>query len=949
MDDTLHLCATARLAQTLRATPAAARTWRTPRALTVGQWLAALAEEAQLGGLAELPVALDPFAESLLWEQIVAASLAAGAALFDIPGMAAAAAEAHALTRIWNLRPAIGTLSDEARLFTGWQAEFERRCRQAGWIDAAGLHRRLIEGIAAGRFALPARVEMQGFDRRTPLEDDLLAALAGRGVALAAEPPAAAPGRAGRLACPDLAGECAAAVAWAQRRLRADPGCRLAIVAPDLAAVRERLEFLLDDVLHPAAIRPDAAESPRCFNFSLGRPLAEQPLVRSALALLQLGGGRAKVEQARLSALLLAGGWAAAVSEADGRALLDLALRRELPYFTSLPALLRLAKRLDGKGRLSCRRSVAALAALLDVLAGARRSQRPGQWSGVFRQALQAVGWPGERPLSSHEFQARRAFDDVLDAFARLDPLLGGLSLAEAARRLAQLCRQRPFQPETRGWPALQVLGMLESAGLEFDALWVMGMNDDQWPPPPRPNPLLPMEMQRAAGSARASAEVELDFARRVHRRLLCSAPEVVFSHANADGNRVLRPSPLIVGLPEFSPLALQSAPHTPLPPRGGGAGGEGEVARETATASSIALAYAAEGGVAGNAPFFGELPPLPNRSPARGEGLITLAARLAAEAGRFERIDDAVAPPVAAGEKISGGSWLLRAQAICPAWAFYQFRLGAEAMETPVEGLDPAARGTLVHGALEQFWRQTRDSAALAALDAAALSASIAAAVAAAIEGFEEKQGGALPARFRQLEAARLEKLLAVWLAAEARRPAPFAVVACEERMEVEIEGIRVAVVVDRIDCLDDGQKAIIDYKTGAAIDIKNWAGQRLTEPQLPIYAALVDDDIAAVAFAKVLIDKPVFAGIADEKDILPGVQGIGDERQKIFDPAIFPDWIAVVTHWRERLHAIAAEVRAGRAGVVFADEKDLQYCAVLPLLRLPERRRLLAEAAGS
>jgi len=31
-----------------------------------------------------------------------------------------------------------------------------------------------------------------------------------------------------------------------------------------------------------------------------------------------------------------------------------------------------------------------------------------------------------------------------------------------------------------------------------------------------------------------------------------------------------------------------------------------------------------------------------------------------------------------------------------------------------------------------------------------------------------------------------------------------------------------------------------------------------------------------------------------------------------------------------------------------MFADEKDLQYCEVLPLLRLPERRRLLAEAQG-
>ena len=142
------------------------------------------------------------------------------------------------------------------------------------------------------------------------------------------------------------------------------------------------------------------------------------------------------------------------------------------------------------------------------------------------------------------------------------------------------------------------------------------------------------------------------------------------------------------------------------------------------------------------------------------------------------------------------------------------------------------------------------------------------------------------------------------------------------------------------------NSRQIIIDYKTGAAIDIRNWAEQRITEPQLPIYAALVNDKVAAVVFAKVLLDKPAFAGVADEKDILPGVQGIGDDKQKIFDPAEFPDWIALVTHWRERLHAVAREVKQGQAGVIFTDESALQYCEVLPLLRLSERRRLLAQA---
>ncbi len=892
MSDPLILCATARLAQTLRRTPPSAgcSVWRTPQALTPAQWLAALADEARLGGLAELPQALDPFAEQLLWEQVIAGTLDGAAELFDIRGMAASAAEAHALCQVWKLVPGGPLAAEEVRRFAAWQQAFEQRCRQGGWRDVAGLHLAVIGLIETGAFALPAEVCLIGFDRPTPLEQRLAAALRAQGVVTEfraffrvdrSSPPASPTLH----ACADIEAECAAAVAWVAQRQAAAPDCRLAIVAPDLAAVRERLAYRLEDVLHPALIRPDGAELPRCFNFSLGQPLGEQPLVRVALDALGLGGG-AKLEQARLSALLLTPGWSADVGEADARARLDLVLRRELPYFTSLLALLRLGQRHAEAGTCDCPRTLAALQAMQHVLVAAPRRQPPSAWAGVFRAALQALGWPGERALSSREFQARQAFAETLDHFAAFDRLLGMVTQAEALRRLSQLCTQRIFQPETRGQPAVQILGVLESAGLQFDGLWVMGMNDDQWPPAPRPNPLLPAEALRAAGAAHASAEVELAFARAVQARLRETAPEQHFSYALADGSRLRRPSPLLADLSEPTPAAMPELPGT-------------------------------------------------------------LAQTLASAAEALLAVDDAIGPPVAAGERVSGGSWLLRAQAICPAWAFYQYRLGAEAMDTPVEGLDPAARGTLVHAALEAFWRALGSSAALAALDAAALASAIDTAVAAALAGFESERRSPLPARFRQLESARLQRLLARWLAVEAARGLPFEVLACEAPAEVEIEGIRVRMVVDRIDRLADGRQVIIDYKTGASIDTRNWAEARITEPQLPIYAALVNDAVAAVVFAKVLLDKPAFAGVAEEKDILPGVQGLDEEKRKLFPAERFPDWPAVVAHWRTALLSVAGEVREGVAAVRFADEIDLKYCDVLPLLRLPERRRLLAQAA--
>jgi hypothetical protein len=45
------------------------------------------------------------------------------------------------------------------------------------------------------------------------------------------------------------------------------------------------------------------------------------------------------------------------------------------------------------------------------------RRQTASAWAGTFREALQAVGWPGDRPLASDEYQAAMAWQEQLDSF----------------------------------------------------------------------------------------------------------------------------------------------------------------------------------------------------------------------------------------------------------------------------------------------------------------------------------------------------------------------------------------------------------------------------------------------------------------------------------------------------------------------------------------------------
>jgi exodeoxyribonuclease-5 len=871
------ICATSRLARRLRERHNEAQRgqgldrWAPLDALTLDAWLGRVTGEALLAGeinARQAPrLALSAVQERMLWERAIARDMADGGAeaLFDAEGLAAVAADANALAEVWSLpvgEEGSDESNEELRHFRRWRRLFRAECEGSGWLEPARLRAWQLRGLDAGAGRLPQAVAFAGFDRYSPQEKALMRILSARGVevrqlSLGREAPGV-----GRLAeLPDRKAECRAAAAWAADRLARNPQARLGIVVPQLAAVRTPLALALDDALHPEALAPRNAGMARRYNFSLGAALAEQPVAATALRLLAITAHPRRIATADFGALLCGPYWSAAESEADGRARLDVLLRERMPPELDLPGVLRAARRARDRG-LHIGRCVAQLETLLEFATRHGSARRPSQWAMELIELLDAAGWPGERGLSSHEWQAKEALLDTLQGLDTLDAVAGKISLAEAVRLAARQCRERVFQPETEGAPSVEVLGPLEAAGAEFDALWVLGMNDDVWPPAPHPNPLLPAELQRRARSTNASAEVQLEFARTVQRRLLHSAPEVVFSHARAEGDRPLRPSPLLAGM-----------------------------------ARAI------------------DLPP-----PAR----TVIEARLGM--GRIESLEDHVAPPVPEGMPVQGGTALLRAQALCPAWAYYRYRLGARALVEPVEGLDAAERGTLLHRAMEQLW-QGRDSTAMRALGDRQRRELAKAAADAALARFAEGREAPLPPRYAALERDHLARLLLEWLAVDLARGQPFAVVAREQRRQADIEGLVIDIALDRLDQLSDGSRLLIDYKTSRQLKVSAWEGERLAEPQLPVYAIWgLDEPPAGVAFARLRPGECGFLGIG-ESVIADGIKAV-------------EDWPAQLARWRAAIAAIAGEIRQGEAGVRFADEKDLRYCEVLPLLRLPEAR---------
>jgi ATP-dependent helicase/nuclease subunit B len=817
------------------------RVWETADILPFAAFVERLYEDALYSELAAgLPLLLSEAQEHELWEAAMRASRW-GEGLLALPQAAADCRRAWELAQGWRIAGALGGFpgNEDARAFAAWARDYAQRCERAGDTDAARLPDVVAPLLAEAALRKPGLLVAYAFDVLTPQQQEFLDACAARGIEARACGPAVAASAPRRMSFQSARHELEAAAQWARARLEGG-AARVGVVVPELKARRKEVLRVLSRVLHAGFNLPGAEAKPFAFNVSLGAPLADYPPVRAALSLLELALGEISFEQT--SKLLRSPFVGGGDEEMAARARLDAVLRRRAPARVTLGKLVGLVE-----GCPVLRQRLEALYAVPKL-----ESASPHDWGRHFSALLDAAGFPG-RSLDSAEFQARARLNETLAELARLERVAPRMSAARAFSRLERLCRDALFQPETPDAP-IQVLGVLESAGLEFDALWVSGLTDEAWPLAARPNPFIPPALQKKAGIPEASAEATLARGRRITEGWIGAAPEVVLSYPAWEGDRKLAVSPLI---------------------------------------SQFEVASAAE------------------RRGARWRDLI-FAAR------RAESVADGQAPPLAT-KTPRGGTRILADQAACPFRAFARHRLGAEGLEEPVAGPDARARGLLLHALMRALWTELKDSAALAGDTGAAIEKAARAAV----------REARLEEPFAALERRRLAKLAHEWLAVERVR-APFAVVAMEDKRKLAVAGLELNGRIDRLDRLTSGGHALIDYKSGRPTP-NAWLGERPDDPQLPLYALGAEEDVAALAYAKLQPGNMKFMGFARAKGLVAQAK----------------DWDALIAGWKKALDALGAGFAAGDARV---DPKKLLAtcvsCDLQPLCRVHERISALSEA---
>jgi ATP-dependent helicase/nuclease subunit B len=177
-------------------------------------------------------------------------------------------------------------------------------------------------------------------------------------------------------------------------------------------------------------------------------------------------------------------------------------------------------------------------------------------WILLFQERLNNLGFPGEYGLNSENYQCFNRFIILFDELRQLALLNSSLTKSDALSTLRFLTENTIFQAQKNN-ATIQISGLLEASGCEFDSLWVMSLTDQCLPKKVQLSAFIPPQLQRELYMPHSLPARELQFAQHMIQRLQRSASSVVFSYAQLQGDNPNLPCSLISKLPQFARLPL--------------------------------------------------------------------------------------------------------------------------------------------------------------------------------------------------------------------------------------------------------------------------------------------------------------------------------------------------------------------------------------------------------
>jgi RecB family exonuclease len=365
--------------------------------------------------------------------------------------------------------------------------------------------------------------------------------------------------------------------------------------------------------------------------------------------------------------------------------------------------------------------------------------------------------------------------------------------------------------PEDEG--GVQILGLGESAGHVWGEIYLGGLVDGKFPQRLQQNIFLPEATLETLG-VRTLEKARLNAAYHFYRIIL-SAPKVVLTWPENEGDRPVVPSPFLA---ELAPLRMAG-----LVNRG--------VAKTTGIQFSLTMEESRSvPDLAKAISLAGEIRGLEKVLESDLDGIAGLRQALSYRPG-----DKAVplVPPIKRRFRVTE----LDEYLTCPYDYYVRHVLKIEPLEEVTEDISPAGRGSKVHAILRNFYAQWRGPLTAGNRDAArrVLFSLAEEAFRHEADTFRNRREKAL---FLRVMAERfLDAEVEFWK--QGLRPGYFELdiksfaITLSDGTEVELHA-----KIDRIDVDDKGNFIIVDYKTGGYPQPRMGVEQEIF--QLPVYAVM-------------------------------------------------------------------------------------------------------------
>ena len=632
------------------------------------------------------------------------------------------------LLQRWNLD--FNTIAENGDAFTkfkNWATHHQAILNKNKLVTITQAWQLVADGFLAEALNKEQEIHLYGFQSIAPIQQSLLDKASKTLTHIKA---VNNPANAYLVECTDSTTELSAASKWAALELLKNPNQRIGILIPDLNNCLTQVARIINEALAEQ-------NCSTAVNISAGVRLSDTAIIRAALDCLNIFNYQLPIHQ-----------WLSLLNSPFNffeklpiqfKVNCELKLRALKNYNLNLAQFVQVIR-----GQQSLLLNPDDIETDIAPLYEFQRQNRQNhshqysfsQWADSLNNCVKQLGWPGTTQPNSIQYQQIQQWDKLLAKLAELDNLGIEIGRSKALYFLNKLASEQLFHPQTGDAP-LQVLGLLEGAGLAFDKLWVTGMHSGNLPTSGSIDPVLSANFQRQHQMPFSLPEKELTIAKRLLSSFEENSKQLFLSYPLSDGKTPLEPTALI---------------------------------KDKQAQDLTALI-----------------------------GDITHAHWLQ-QPDQTQLLEEPGYPYKAALEPIRGGSSLLKNQSICPFNAFARHRLWAQDLDEPSIGLEAMDRGSIVHEILYRLWDNWKTSSVFMALSDEQIAHQTDDTVKAVLLEKAKTHSWLQGENYLALEQQRTSKMLLQWLEVERQRPS-FNVIATEQKTTLCFGDLNIRLIIDRLD----------------------------------------------------------------------------------------------------------------------------------------------------